>query len=310
MTSSRRPRIVLLLTALAVVALALSRLPGAVGSSDTPATRSPLRGITINWPSDGQSAIWVGDQGRRVSPGQSRPLPIASVAKIMTAYVVVRRDPLADGGDGFVMTLDQEDADVAADDAAQGQSFVSVEAGEVITEREALEALLLPSANNIAMALANHVAGSVPAFVALMNQRAAALGMRHTTYTDPSGYAPTTMSTAADQLRLGVVALRDPTIASILSLSAASIPAAGDITTTNTLLGRDGIVGGKTGSDLAAGGCFMFRAIRQVRHHSVTVVGVVLGQQGDGLIQSGLDAADGLLNDVVQRLGVRHRHRP
>ena len=63
-------------------------------------------------------------------------------------------------------------------------------------------ALLLPSANNVAVMLARYVSGSTGAFVDEMNATAASLGMTGTRYTDPSGYEPTTVSTAVDQLRL------------------------------------------------------------------------------------------------------------
>jgi D-alanyl-D-alanine carboxypeptidase (penicillin-binding protein 5/6) len=261
--------------------------------------------MAIHWPSQGESAIAVVGEGRRASHPDGAPIPIASVAKVMTAYVVLARFPLSGGQPGFMLTLSGIDVERTVTDASQDQSYVPVVTGEVLTERQALEALLLPSANNIAMALADRVAGDIPAFVDLMNAKAVALGMRHTTYTDPSGLASTTLSTAIDQLRLARVALRNPTIRDIVSLSEADIPYAGTIHTTNSLLGHDGVVGGKTGSDAAAGGCFMFRAVRTVGHRQVTVFGVVLGQRGGVLIDAGLDATDALLNDVAGRLVTR-----
>jgi D-alanyl-D-alanine carboxypeptidase (penicillin-binding protein 5/6) len=301
----RRGRTLTVVAVVALVLLAVTVWPGQWGWGGQPPRRSALHSMAIHWPSQGESAITVLGEGRRASHPDSDPEPIASVAKLMTAYVVLAQFPLSDGQAGFTLTLSDIDAERTATDASEDQSYVPVVAGEELTERQALEALLLPSANNIAMALADRVAGNVPAFVDLMNTKAAALGMHHTTYTDPSGLAPTTVSTAVDQLRLARVALLNPTIGTIVNLSEAEIPYAGTVRNTDTLLGHDGVVGGKTGSDDAAGGCFVFRAIRTVGHRRVTVIGAVLGQRDGPLIDAGLDAADALLNDIAGRLVTR-----
>ena len=86
-----------------------------------------------------------------------------------------------------------------------------VRAGEKLTERQALEAMLIPSGNNIAWMLARWDAGSDGAFVATMNARARSLGLRQTRYADASGADPATVSTAADQFRLTLRALQPGT---------------------------------------------------------------------------------------------------
>jgi D-alanyl-D-alanine carboxypeptidase (penicillin-binding protein 5/6) len=161
----------------------------------------------------------------------------------------------------------------------------------VLTERQALTALLLPSANNVAIMLARRVSGSVPAFVTRMNTAAAALGMTDTRYTDPSGFRATTVSTAADQLRLAAAAMRVPAFAAIVGLRSARLPVAGHVHNTDQLLGQDGFVGIKTGSTDAAGGCFMFRTRRIVGVRLVEITGVVLGQPGHNLVVTGQYAA-------------------
>ena len=87
-------------------------------------------------------------------------MPIASLAKIMTAYVVLRCHPLPAGGPGPPITVTAADAAAYASDKRHGQSVVKVERGEKLTERQALEALLIPSGNNIASMLAGWDAGS------------------------------------------------------------------------------------------------------------------------------------------------------
>src|SRR5207247_2809090 len=109
----------------------------------------------------------------------------------------------------------------------QQESVVSIAAGEQLTELQALQALLLPSANNIAAVLARWDAGSAERFVARMNAAARSLGMAHTRYTDPSGYDDASVSTAADQVRLVDPAMRLPVFARIVATPSATLPVAG-----------------------------------------------------------------------------------
>jgi D-alanyl-D-alanine carboxypeptidase (penicillin-binding protein 5/6) len=288
----------LLVATLALLALTAFALPRhLIGSDERDRSRSYLS--TDGWPLRGQGA-YVVDGGRpAVSPHQ-RPVPIASVAKVMTAYVVLRHHPLSAGESGPRFVVDE--ADVADTEARRrdGQSVIDVRAGEELTEREALMAILLPSANNVAVLVARQVSGSVPAFVDEMNRTAQALHMSHTTYTDPSGYDDGTVSTARDQLRLARVVARDATLAGMMATRAYWLPVAGEVTNTNTLLGQDGFAGMKTGSDEAAGGCFMFRAVWPAVSGQRSVIGVVLGQRGHSLITAALYAARQLVQRRVE----------
>jgi D-alanyl-D-alanine carboxypeptidase (penicillin-binding protein 5/6) len=125
-----------------------------------------------------------------VSPHQ-QPVPIASLAKVMTAYLVLKHYPLRGGDSGRRFVVGQDDVVDTASRRRERQSVVAVRAGEQLTERDAVMAILLPSANNVSVLVARQAAGSVPSFVAEMNRTARALGMSHTTYTDPSGYDDT-----------------------------------------------------------------------------------------------------------------------
>jgi D-alanyl-D-alanine carboxypeptidase len=222
----------------------------------------------------------------------------------MTAYLVLRDHPLGPGQDGPTITLTE--ADVADTDRRrrQQESVVSIAAGEQVTERQALQALLLPSANNIAAILAQWHSGSQDRFVARMNATARSLGMTHTRYTDPSGYDDSTVSTAADQVRLVDRAMRLPVFASIVATPSATLPVAGTVHNTNTLLGHNGFVGVKTGSTDAAGGCFAFRAIRWIDGKRTTITGVVLGQPGHNKIAAGLAAADAMVGRIASIYGI------
>ena len=194
--------------------------------------------------------------GRPAASPDEQPAPIASLAKVMTAYLTLKRYPLSGAQDGFTITITAAEAQAEAQDAADNQSVVAVQAGEQLTERQLLEALLIPSGNNIAQILAAQVAGSETSFIAEMNAEARALGMDHTIYTDPSGFDPSTVSTAADQLRVFQQAMRFPVFRQIVSMASVTLPVAGTLTNFNPLI-ADGY-GGKTGSDSAAGGCLAF----------------------------------------------------
>ena len=262
----------------------------------------PRKAFGAVWPLDGQAAFIQGG-GSHVQAGPNQhPAAIASVAKVMTAYLVLRDHPLRLGEDGPTITL--TDADVADTDrrAEQDESVVPIVAGEPLSERQALQALLLPSANNIAAVLARWDAGSADRFVARMNSTARSLGMTSTRYTDPSGYDDATVSTAADQVRVVDQAMRLPVFASIVATPSATLPVAGTVRNTDSLLGYDGFVGVKTGSDSAAGGCFAFRAIRWIDGKRTAITGVVLGQPGDDRVEAGLAAADAMVDRIAGRL--------
>jgi serine-type D-Ala-D-Ala carboxypeptidase (penicillin-binding protein 5/6) len=294
----RRHRGAATVTAVSLLCLALLWWVGLPGKGATPQHRHRLGSVTLAWPTDGQAAIELDDTGPRTS-GPESPVPIASLAKVMTAYLVLLDFPLDAGQAGFTLSLTASDAEQALADKASGQSFVPVHPGEELTEREALEALLLPSANNIAHALAEHSPGGEPAFVQAMNTEARSLHMTQTRYTDPSGLDPATTSTALDQLRLARAAMREPAFAEIVAMRHAFVPVAGLIINTDSLLGHDGFVGIKTGSTSSAGGCFIFEARQISGGRPRVVVGAVLGQRGGPLIDAGLSSARNLVRSAM-----------
>ena len=236
----------------------------------------------LAWPVSGQAAVTIPGIGSLGTSGPVRtPQPIASLAKVMTAYVILADHPLAAGQPGPTLTVAAAEAGAYRAELAANESLVPVRAGERLTERQALEALLLPSADNMAQILARWDAGSRAAFLRKMNAAATRLGMRHTRYTDPSGYDPSTVSTAPDQVKLAKAAMRNTAFAAIVAESAATVPVAGTVHNRNTLLGTDGVIGIKTGSATYSGGCLLFAAARTIASRRVTLYGTVLGQPGD-----------------------------
>ncbi|WP_405497486.1 D-alanyl-D-alanine carboxypeptidase family protein [Streptomyces sp. NBC_00096] len=228
------------------------------------------------WPATGQAAFAVAGAGEYASPGQT-PVPAASTAKVMTAYVFLSRHPLRPGQDGPSFTVSAAEAARYRARSAGAESVVPLRPGQRMTERDALRALLAASANNVADELARWY-GPVPtAFVGEMNRTAQRLGMDETHYTGPSGLAATTVSTAADQVKLLRAALRLPDFAALASSSYTDVHGHRHANT-NPMLGEEGVFAGKTGTTRAAGRNLVFAAHRDIAGRSRLVVGAVLAQ--------------------------------
>lgn len=182
--------------------------------------------------------------------------PIASVTKVMTAMVVMDHAAPRD-----IVT-------VTSTMAAQSGAALGLRPGERIAIRDLLYALLLQSANDAAVALAEHVAGGVERFVAMMNRRARELGLEDTRFASPNGLDDAGYSTAADLAVITVHALRHPTIARAVATRFRSIPAPEgeerQVQNRNALLWLyPGAVGVKTGWTSAAGFCLVAAAERR-----------------------------------------------
>lgn len=259
----------------------------------------------LAWPTSGEAALLTPDGTTLSSGPATRPVPIASVTKVMTAYLVLKDHPLAAGSQGFNMTITAAEAAQLPARLAQDQSVVNVRAGQVLTEREALEALLLPSADNIAYALGAYDAGSIPAFVSEMNRQAAAFGMTHTHFADASGLDAQTVSSATDLVILASKAMAVPAFASIVDMPSATVPGLGVLNNYNTLLGTGGYDGIKTGSTLAAGQALMFSVSRPVAGRQVKLLGVVLEQHGPGVAGGAIQAAQALADSYYKQVRLR-----
>lgn len=226
--------------------------------------------------------------------GSSQPVPIASITKVMTAYLVLRDHPLSTGAPGPAIPVTAATVTAYQVGLFTDQSVVRVSAGETLTELQALEGLLIPSGNDIAVLLADWDAGSTTAFVAKMNAAAHSLGLESTHFDDVSGLNPGSVSTPADLIKLGEAAMAMPAFASVAAMGEAILPVAGRVINFDYALGRDGIIGIKTGSDDAAGGCFLFEARRSVDGATVSLVGAVLGQRTSSPITAALSDAENL----------------
>ena len=205
--------------------------------------------------------------GRQLAGGHERDrLPIASTTKIMTALLAIERGRLDQ-----VVTASVTAADLP------GSSVMGLRSGERLTLEDLLYGMMLPSGNDAALTVARAIAGSDTAFVALMNRRAAELGLADTHFANPHGLdAPDHYSSATDLASLARVALANPTFARIVATRQKTVvglasKASYDLTNTNPLLARTDAEGIKTGHTDAAGACLVGAFLRD-GHRIITVV--------------------------------------
>lgn len=204
------------------------------------------------------------DTGQVLAEANARQgRPMASTTKIMTALLVLERANMADPV-------------VVSPAALVGGSTMGLAAGEVATVEDLLWGLLLNSGNDAAMALAEHVAGSEASFVALMNRRAAELGMTTTRFANPHGLdAPDHYSSAYDLWLVTQQALQYPLFRQIVATPAYTT-AGRQLVNQNELLGSyPGADGVKTGTTLAAGQNLV-GSVSQDGHREIAVI---LGSQ-------------------------------
>jgi D-alanyl-D-alanine carboxypeptidase (penicillin-binding protein 5/6) len=191
---------------------------------------------------------------------------IASTTKLMTALLTLRNATLS------------EMFTAPAYHAGAAESRINLRTGERMKVADLLRALLLPSANDAANALATNIGGSRANFVRMMNRQAAALGLHHTHYTTPVGLDdPGNYSSAADLAHLALLVRANPFARRVMDEAKTTLKTGSHertITNENDLVGRVGFVNGiKTGHTLDAGYCLVGSGTRG----GLTFVSVVLG---------------------------------
>src|ERR1039458_2417738 len=228
----------------------------------------------IAWPGVGQSAVGIVGNPNIETHGTQVPAPTASVAKLITALVVLKAKPLQAGQQGPLITLTAADVAIYGQYLNEQGSVVPVATGEVISEYQMLEAMLLPSANNMADSLAIWSYGSLATYAQAANIFLAHEGLSQTHVgIDASGYDPTTTSTAHDLVLLGELAIQNPIARGIVSQpSVTGIPLTTIVKNVNSLLGTDGIIGIKTGNTDQAGGVFVSASQVVINGRTVTIV--------------------------------------
>ncbi len=257
------------------------------GASTPPAARV-MPAVQLALPPDGSSAIsvaggeeyfgpdaagiWAG-----VAPGEQRTM--ASISKVISALVILEKKPLASADDaGPTITFSKTDHALYDKYYVMGASIAAMPTGGTMTERDALETMLVISACNYAEAVTTWAFGSQEAFLSATRHWLEANGLSGTRLVEPTGISPRNVSTPADLIALGRIAMANPTVAQIVGMQALDVPGLNPQSNTNNLLGKDGIRGIKTGTLGEDGTNLLYSASLEVGiGHPLEVTGVVMG---------------------------------
>ncbi|MBC7707724.1 D-alanyl-D-alanine carboxypeptidase [Polaromonas sp.] len=245
--------------------------------------------IALNWPASSQAAVGIVPAGVMAMRGEQTAVPIASTAKVLTALAVLQKHPLGLKQSGPLITITAADVAIYNQYIAGDGSVTPVTVGEKLSQYQMLQALLLPSANNIADTMAIWAFGSLANYSTFSNNYIRQLGLTHTRVgTDASGYSPTTVSTAHDLVLLGQAAMQEPVVAEIVGQPSANLPLAGLVRNVNGLLGTNGIIGVKTGNTDEAGGVFIAAQQTTIGGRKQVLISAIVGANSlyDALIGS------------------------
>lgn len=252
------------------VLLFVAVLAAVFSSSATPVTAPSAATTTTAPPLEVSAAAWylVGEDGAVLAQRNAHERrAVASITKLMTAIVTLERAGLS------------ETVTVRPRSSVIGESTAHLRAGERLPVSSLLRAMLVASANDAAEALALHVGrGSDERFVALMNEKARALGLDETTFRNPHGLDEAGhLSSAEDATLLVRYALGIPFIRDALDRSTVVLPASRELETTDDLLDSwPPLIGGKTGHTADAG----WSEAAAAHARGITVYGTVLGSNG------------------------------
>ncbi|MGN7967744.1 D-alanyl-D-alanine carboxypeptidase family protein [Microbacterium sp. 22296] len=232
-------------------------LPAPIVTSQAPAAAAgPAASLAL--PSGGQMLMSVEGGGDYLGPdaagafassGGNDPRPIASVAKLITALVILDAHPL-DGPDDAGPTIAFTEADTDLYDRFYVQDAVVAKMPDGLTMslRDSLATMLLPSAANYAVANARWAFGSENAYVQAARSWLSANGLNDTRIVDATGLDARNISTPSDLVALGRIAAADPVVARLAATTSIRVEGPGYVTNTNDLLGTLGITGMKTGN--------------------------------------------------------------
>jgi D-alanyl-D-alanine carboxypeptidase (penicillin-binding protein 5/6) len=246
------------------------------------------------------SAIYMVDASNNhvlYTMNATQSFPMASTAKVMTAIIALENINL-----NTKVTIHQDAVDHAA---AMNGSSALLRAGDIIKLHDLLYALLLPSGADAAVAIADTMSGSVPAFVTLMNTYAARLGLTQTQFVDPDGLTidgPVSKTSAVDLTKLGEYAMNNSTFASIVQQQEYDLPATlyhhsyPWMNTDGLLATYTGMMGIKTGHSSIAGYCLVFEATQNGHYIIGTILGSPDGTQRDTDVSTLLNWGFGKLN--------------
>lgn len=233
--------------------------------------------VNLPWPAYGQGALGAKGYGVFVTHGQQKPVPIASITKVVTALAVLKEKPLAKGEKGPNITINSDDVAIYNEYVSRGGSVTPIAKDSQISEYDGLQSMLIPSSNNMAATVAKWAFGSVDNYVKYANQMLIDMGFKQTRVDETSGFSVNSVSTATELIKLGEIALANEVIAEIVKKDTVTLPFAGAVNNINWLLGSEGVIGIKTGNTTEAGGCLLFAAQKIISGQPITLIGAILG---------------------------------
>lgn len=199
----------------------------------------------------------------KTSRPTEKQVPIASLAKVITVLAILKEKPLEPGQQGPEITITDKDVALLSQYAQKGGTTVPVEAGEKISEYQAIQAILMVSSNNMADSLAIWAFGSMDNYTKYANSMLKEMGLKNTIVADDaSGFSPKTVSTASDMTKIGYLYMENPILKEIALQKNAKVPVAGKIPNHNDFFNENGMVGIKFGNTDEAGKCFLAASIR------------------------------------------------
>ncbi len=255
----------------------------------------------LAWPHVGSAAVVIPAMGLE-SSFHDQVVPIASLTKLMTAYVTLQKLPLALGETGPCLRVNAGDVANYDEMVADGESSAAVAVGETLCENQLLAGLMVHSAGNFATMLANLTWGGPVAFVQQMNDEARALNLVGTHYADVTGVDAGSVSTALDMGELASLLMENPVIREIAAQSTVTLPVAGTLGSYTPFIGVDNVVGVKSGRTQAAGGCDVMAMTFSLDGQTQLAYAVVLGAQGGDLLGPAGDEALALERSVMASL--------
>ena len=246
-------------------------------------TGLPRPSLAPEWPKDIQSAVGaIGYGVLAESTTDAKAVPMASLAKVMAAILIMEKDGITKENPGKEIVFNLDDESFYNKYLFEGGVVTTVKVGGKISQREALEAMLITSSNNIADTAVVASFGSVEAYLEAANQKAADLNLTKTKFADVTGFSPQTVSTASELVLLAEYAMKRPLFAEIVGTWETTIMGDIKLTSTNTFLDyeNNGVIGIKSGLTDEAGGTFMTAAQYQLASGEyVVALAVTLGAE-------------------------------
>ncbi len=258
--------------------------------------------LDFAWPESGTASIGYIGASEKVlaSKGGKTKLPSASTIKLLTAVVVLNQKPLGPGEEGERIYFTNADVDRMNQIIAEGGVYFPITNGMSMTYRQALEASLISSSNNITDKLAVWAYGSFEAYQKAAISYLSSNGITDTTITDTSGLSAGTTTTADDMLKISLLAMEVSVIKEVVSTTKTQINGI-DLTNTNVLLKTDGVSGIKTGYTLEAQNCLLLSKVKVLGNKEFTFVAVVFAQPSR---ETAFAEANRLLNVLVDNTAI------